>query len=681
MSAKEKKTEQKSIPTNRIVLPLLFIGFSIIMEIVCFIYFGFKSVDGTSLVIPKYFIFDLAIILIIAGVIFLCQNKVLQNIVYFFFISLQIILNIVNTTMYNIFGDILSYDAIFLMGEAATTLTVEYVDWWGVVINLIFLAVVIAVSVILRNHNKREFIFRRKFRWALILAIFVFTQGIGASLLAIQIGTLQTADAQESVIETSDEYLWDNFQFKLDAYKKFGHFGFYAKSIYNIAKSYLIKEDYSDIPAQIDAGYNEENPSATLYGDNLMVVLCESLEWYAIDQELTPTLYSLAYAQNENAISFTNFHGRNRTNISEGITLLGSMPRNTIINNAKQKGYTFDYALPKLFKSTATNLTTKANYFHQNNDTFYHRNNTHGASGLGFDDLYTYEDYTGESDFSWGKLLFMEDYEFSSNQIDNIFPTDCDRFLTYYASLSTHGEYTNEQPALKKYYSVIDDNWDSLAVDLDATCGEGTAERVKENSEVYRLFKHYKAGAIDLDRTVAMWIQELKDRGLHDNTTIVFFADHNAYASSLCYHMKGIEKTEYSSTKVNNIPMFIYSPHLSSEIGSGTNNVFCNTYDILPTICDLYGLPTNTTLFQGYSIYSDDIQYSFFASNLNGMFTDKLYSQNISEIYMPNGYVSDEEVRKFKEYANKYFEKQYLLEKIFTNGINGTINCSGAKKS
>lgn len=665
------KTKEKTISLNRIILPLIFIGFSILMEIVNYIYLGFRTIDGSLMIVPTYFMLDIAIILIISGIIFLCQNKVLQNIVFYFFVFLHVVLNIVNTTMYYIFGDILSYDLLFLGDEGMASLSMDLIDWWGVAINLIFFALTIVAGVLLKKYNKKTVVIKYSCAPALILAIFILSQSIGASLLAIQTSHLATASAEERVIENSDEYLWDNFQFKLDAYKKFGHFGFYAKSIVDVIENYIVKEDYVDISVLIDEGYQEENKDALLYGDNLMVVLCESLEWYALDPVLTPTLYSLAYGEDENAISFSNFYARNRTNISEGITLLGSMPRNTLPWNALANGQSFDYSLPKLFKSTATDKTTKTQYVHENYSSFYKRNVTHGINGIGFDELYTWEDYTGDYDFSWNDLKFVEDYEFSSNQIENIFPTDCDRFLTYYATISTHGTWLNEQENLKKYYPLIDDNWDELTSQLDITC-EGTAQRIEDDSELSMMYKHYKAGVMDLDRTVEMWLQELEERGLKDNTTILFFADHNTYISNLCYRMGGVSKTDFSNIDIYNIPMFIYSPHLASEIGNGINDVYCNTYDILPTICDLYGLPTNSTLFQGYSLYSDEIENSFFSSNLNGMFTQNIYSLNIKDIYTPNGVVSQEEIEKFKQNANRFYEKQNIIEKIYSNGINGT---------
>ena len=94
----------------------------------------------------------------------------------------------------------------------------------------------------------------------------------------------------------------------------------------------------------------------------------------------------------------------------------------------------------------------------------------------------------------------------------------------------------------------------------------------------------------------------------------------------------------------------------------------------MPTICDLYGLAYNKSLLFGYSVFSDEIENSFFASHLNGMFTNNIYSMNITDVFVVGDSVTEEEIDRFRENANKYFKKQEELEIIYTNGINGTID-------
>ena len=84
-------------------------------------------------------------------------------------------------------------------------------------------------------------------------------------------------------------------------------------------------------------------------------------------------------------------------------------------------------------------------------------------------------------------------------------------------------------------------------------------------------------------------------------------------------------------------------------------------------------MPYNKNLLHGYSIFSEEIEHSFFVSHLGGMFTDKLFSQNITDIYIADDSVTEYEIERFREDANRYYEKQAIMEILYLNGINGTI--------
>lgn len=658
------KIKEKEISTNNFILPFLFMVFAIIFEMANFLYLGFKTVDGSLMVLPSYFLFDLAIILMLAGLIYVVHNKIAMQIVYYFLLFVQCALNIANSTMYNIFGDILSFDLFYLGGEATSAITVDVIDWGGVFLNFAIFALIVTVTVLLVKKNKKTITIKNFSMPVIVLAFTILCWSMGLGLYETQQFTLSGAEAGQSEIESSDKYLWDNFQFKLDAFKKFGNYGFYTKSVLNLIFNGDASEDdieyYQDF---IDAGYQAENPDAPLYGDNLIVILCESMDWFAIDPYNTPTLYSIATGNN--SISFTGFHARNRTNNSEGIVLNGSTPRNISITEAFENGYNFDYALPKLFKATAASEDIVTTYVHQNTREFYNRDVTH-IDGLGFDYMYMIEDYTGaQQQEGWGK--WVTDFDFTSNLMDYILP-DTDRFMTFIATMSTHGPYTYRNPYYEEYYQTFEENFEQYSVWLK----ENTPFTIPENESDYQHFYYYKSAFIDLDRTVANLITELKERGLSDNTSIVLFADHNAYYHDLSLKVKGIEKADFQDTFAYNIPFMIYSPALTQGEGQVVDT-FCNTYDILPTICDIYGLPYNSNLLYGFSVFSDEIENSFFASHLNGMFTEDIYSLNISDIYIVGDDVTDEDIKRFNENANRFFKRQEELEIIYENGINGTI--------
>ena len=124
----KSESRVKLLSSNRLVLPCLFIIFAVILELVNFLYLGFTNSQGRLIGLPIYFLFDLAIIVMIAGVIYVSYNKIAMQILYYLFLSIQFIMNIVNSTMYYIFGDILSFDLLKLGAEATTAITADFID-------------------------------------------------------------------------------------------------------------------------------------------------------------------------------------------------------------------------------------------------------------------------------------------------------------------------------------------------------------------------------------------------------------------------------------------------------------------------------------------------------------------------------------------------------------------------
>ena len=663
----------KEVSTNRIYIPLLFVIFSIIFEFVNFAYLGFLDSNGNKMMFPSYFVFDLAIIIMIAGFLFLLSKNKVINTFFFIFLSLQLVFNVVNATMYKVFGDILSVDLLKLGEEAANAVTPEFIDWAGTFIHIGVFAVMVVIAAFVMKFNKRKMTIKNFATPVIAFAVFFFLEGFGMAALQLQTNSLPEASAYETEIEGSDKYLWKNFHFKIDAFKKFGHFGFYAKSILGIfTDESLSKEEVKAYQEYIDEGYVEADSSALLYGDNLVVVLCESMDLFAIDPIYTPTLWKIANGYN--SYVFTEFYARNRTNISEGIVLNGSMTKDFLFK-AYGDDYEFEYSLPHVFESVDTGKETTTSYVHANYASFYQRNKTHKDEKIGFDNIVTIEDYTGDQKYK--SFKWISDLSFTQNVMDYILPNDGSRFLTFFASVSTHGSYDWDNKYFTEYYKTYDEHFEEYKTWME----EETDFVMPTNSRDLGLFRRYKSSMMDFDKTIENLISEVEARGLSDNTSILLYADHHAYYHDLNYKIRGLKKSDFSSTYVNHIPMFLYSPHLLEEQGHSEGQFvdsFCNTYDILPTICDLYGLPSNTNMYQGYSIFSKDISKSVFSSNLSGMFTNKLFSMNISDVYITDESATEEDIKAFKENAARFYEKQRIIDIVYKNGINGNIKLKSA---
>lgn len=655
----KEKTKDKIVSTNRLVLPILFFVSAVVVDLANLFYLGLNG--GGIFGLPTYFLFDISIILMLSALIYVCQNKFLMFLLFFVFLGGQAIMGGVNATLFKMFGEILSFSLMKLGAEARAAFSMEMLDWGGIALNVALFVFFSSIAIMLIKFNKTTFAVNRKKLPFVVMAVFLVLEAGGFGIFQFQASNLQVASAEENQIQSSDKYLWENFQFKTDAYKKFGFFGFYVKDIVNHVFPKVVPEDLAKQYVQyIDDGHVDGNPNALLYEDNLIVILLESTDMFAIDPIYTPTLWKLWNGYH--SATFKNFYARNRTNNSEGITLLGSMPKDSALKDAFINGYEFQYSLPNLFKQSGSkNVVT--NYIHQNYSTFYDRSITHKTDGIGFDNMITLEKYTGDQEFKWGDWMFDKDY--FEGFVDELLPTDT-RFLTFFSTMSTHGGWTTKRTYFEKYYEIYDQH-----VEEYKTWFNESGFVFPEIEYDYNLLRNFKVGTMDLDATISMILEQLKVRGLEKNTSILMFTDHNTYINDLAFRMRGIDKSDFSNVNVNHIPAILYSPKLYDENGIEINS-FCNTYDLLPTLCDLYGMPSNNNLFLGYSVFSEEIENSFFASHLGGMFTDKIYSQNITDVVTMNENVTAEEIEKFRQCAVKYFEKQEKMEKIYYNGINGT---------
>ncbi|MBR1890614.1 MAG: hypothetical protein IJ817_02890, partial [Clostridia bacterium] len=148
---------------------------------------------------------------------------------------------------------------------------------------------------------------------------------------------------------------------------------------------------------------------------------------------------------------------------------------------------------------------------------------------------------------------------------------------------------------------------------------------------------------------------------LIDTTTIVMFADHNAYYQDLSYKIAGVGETD-TTKKAYNVPFVIYN----KKLGSGEQTVFCNTYDIFPTLCDLYGFKFNRNLAQGHSVFSDDIENSVFLSSMASIFDKNYYSltmQNVVKDTSEN--VGTADATSFKKKVSNFLIKQQKIENYY----------------
>lgn len=653
-------------------------------------------------VFPTYFWLDVAILCFVAAVIFIVPSFRAQTVMICLMLVLQVLLSIINHSLYGMSNMVFNLSMLNLLNEVGGVFTNEFLDYLFIV-GLIFIFIAECFVLVRLKKLKARQSFRLQTIVMLVL-IFCLSSGVSSNLYYIALDSFATVSpSDELYIYKDDSYLYDTQFISAKAFKKFGTFGFYYKNIANFVKvdpSMTEEEKEADLRENLETldGYFADGTwSGTLSpyegcdqimtgkfeGQNVVLVVVESGEWYAINREYTPTLYALA----SQGIAMTEYYARDKTNHSEAMSVLGSYPAKTENSIAPTLtdpngllDHNFAFALPNILQDGG--YTT--NYFHANVGSYYAREDTF-AEPYGFDNAYFLDTMNRLSGY-YSKNGFYDldrDSEMISQYLEEMEMRQAgdDAFFTMMMTITSHGHYndliengdytadlTPEEKAaladdyvtknLEPYYERIDGFPETYVDDKFAVAAEEDL-----SGDVYLRYKRYQAGMMDLDVGINRLIADLSQKGELDNTTFVFYADHNSYYTQQSYFMKGIPTTEYWNTAHYNIPFFIWSGscmdlsvdgalydgmtysnadanvtsaysgeyyyslnHSAAQenIGGIKIEKYCNSFDILPTVLDLLGYEYNTALYQGVNVFKDE--QSVFVSRESGMFSDYIYS-------------------------------------------------------
>ena len=662
LKQKNKIENKNKIGLNQILKPIIFLVLAIVLEIVNYSILGLKTFGKTNL-FPKYIFFDFGFWLIICGLLLACSKNWIANTIFYISIFVQLLLCAVNATLYSEFGYLFTWDMIGLALEAIDSFDISFVQISSALLYLGILIFIIALPLVIDKLCKnKKFDLHKLAKPIFCLICFICCFSLGTGTFGIQIATLGKAENEQYTEIESDLYLYQNMHIREEAFKRFGTCGFYVKNLYDLIAPKPGNKDKAKILEELKASVVKKNDQATLYGDNLIVIMMESYEWFAIDPYTTPNLWMLKTGESSStettvpnqAVVMNRYYANNKTNVSEDVALLGYMPN---VNNYTVKGtdtIATAYSLPNLFKK----LGYTANYFHNFEPTFYERNKTN--INIGFEKFYSIKDFKHENKgttfFDWNL-----EADFAEQFMNEIAPTD-KKFMSFYTTVSTHGTYDKENPRFSKYYATYDKHLDEIK-----SWFASQGYKYPESAEEQQILRLYKSAAIDTDAMIGKLFKHLNQNNLTEKTTVVLYADHNSYFHDLTYKIKKTDKSDLSELFTHNIPLMIYSEKLSAKLSSNTVSAFCNNYDIYPTICELFGLEHNTMFTQGYNIFSTKISNSMHYSYLTGYYSETYYSKNMVEFkkYKTNSTTS---LDKFKENVCAFYRKQKKLEAIYHGG-------------
>ena len=587
-------------------------------------------------------------------------------------------------------------------------------------------------------------------RWYAVPSVLVVMLGLGITLYSNNKGFEE--DVQAKLYRSSEA-----------SYCEYGAVGNFINEF--IKGSFFAKVNLGDEQQLEDYIYNTDNIYTTNFATdekfNVVTVLVESLEWHAFTQNLSMyinghdinypqtvdsktytsaeqvlrELYPNLYKFYDSSIVMTNFYSREKTDISENLSFLGSYPTNAYVN--------YDFGNNEMATTMANTLKgldedITCNSFHNGSYTYYNRNKELISAGF---DSYTATEQMkdkGMIDYS-AKGERNLDKDMIDTCADDMFPTD-KRFYTYITSITMHGQYTyRKNLAERGYYDKLNK--------FGITEQKGNSFNAFNHNNFY----YYCACVMEFDYALGEIMEQLNNRvdkngtKLIDNTILLLFGDHNTYYSSLSNYVKDIQDTNDDNyTNLFRVPCMVYYPKMQNIVNylnttmvdevanvltaqygdvmdtstilnkarekvasrykiTKTNNgvqilvkKFMCTADILPTLFDLCGINVYGNLYFGHSVF--DVEVSVLYSRAYDMFiTDSIYfvslnnikyiRQNVTENDVALSYADlldydqEEHINQVEKECKILLEKLSVCNRIFYNDYFARNNINDSSKT
>ena len=749
---------------KKILSSALFFSLAIVIECYMFATIGWGA-------FPVYALFDIGIILFISFIVFACPSTKASNSIICVVLGFEILICYTNIIIKTAMNTVFAIKMLNLAGETAAVLRFDMFPWAPLIFYGIVVAVLAGSLVFLSripiNENKKSVFFKHVLRFSVAIGL-----SLSMFMYSIQTLFLQKAylmgdnylyntfsDSQQSLRKFGVYTYYCEDLLRL-IYKPSPLFEISKKDV----EKYLATETYDPKDSPL---WNIANGK-----QNIFVIMAESFEWYPISKELTPVLYALAngYDFGENAsrlydiydfanecedgtlyrkdylydedglcigakdaapaiysddynntygLTLINYYSKAKTDYSEDSVILGNYPFNQsyveYLSFSKSGLYNnvgYDFTLPSALKDSGYIDEGQAWYFHTYMQKFYGRNTL--IPMFGFDKTTFYEDFTKNENIEKDALLShaIRDSEvmryYASDFVHE--NEDSDKpWLSFFTTVTTHGEYITYNPRLYKNYVFLDH------VDYAGKSETTTLEQMANESgtkaarEFWRsttgMAATYLAGCLDTEYMVARLIDKLVQTNQFNKTTIVFYADHNGYYNQLDLLYKSYyynpDYTDYSEFRIDyidgkldlgaydkysserySVPAFIYSTALNESVCGTVVDEHDNTqklqyiekftcaFDILPTILTICGVEYNPHYYLGYPVMCPIVQdgeivelgSKVIISHTGGYFNNYIFSEDgVHANYL----IENASMKQFYNDCVQQLEKWYYITALY----------------
>lgn len=315
-------------------------------------------------------------------------------------------------------------------------------------------------------------------------------------------------------------------------------------------------------------------------GKNLILITAEAFSPYVISRDLTPTLYKLTHE----GFVFTDYYqpawGQSTTG-GEFAVMTGLIP--TWINgNVSFYTSSTDY-MPLSLGHQLGALGYDCRAWHNNYFAYYDRDKTH--PNLGYEYVGTGNGL--ELEVGGGGYWPYSDKEMMEKTVDTYLTNYVDHgtpFHAYYMTVSGHANWGWGQ-----YMSALH---------------RQEAEQAYPNAST--TVQAYIAANLEVEYALRYLYQRLDEAGALEDTVICLTADHYPYAmvddtADYYQELSGKNDTEKDISRYRNT-WLLWCGSMEEPVTVSTP---CTAVDILPTLCNLFGLEYDSRLLSGRDVLDD----------------------------------------------------------------------------
>lgn len=535
----------------------------ILMDLLTRIFSSEISFYSITSISPR--LFSLAYMILFIGIIINSKkkySKIIYSVIFALFFILFMVQNVYYSTMHNFFG----FSLLSLASEGSSYL-LDTIKKCNILVYIVALFILATFIVAIKMFPKRVSYNRKKIAW--ISVIFLILHIIAKMALG----------------SANFELTWDTWRNPRNVYNNFNDSnkcmalaGLYEYTLRDFYITYIKptpKKSETENKFLMDAFSNNSDSSyknkytGKFKNKNVIFIQMEGIDSWLFNKENMPTTYKLL----DNSINFTNhysfYNGGGSTFNSEFCVNTGYTSPFTYPTNAySMNKNTFPYTLANLMNQQ--NYSVKA--FHMNNREYYNRGINY--SNWGYEQYYGLED-TGD----YNNTDYYLDRELILNEKFNekLFPTT-EHFVDYIITYSNHVPFSSNSGVCRQLLEL--DYADKIAKMTQSEKNDFFNNlNMDEESCMKRQVK-------ETDYMVELLLMSLKEKGLYDNTVIVFFTDHYLFTASDELLAKYKDK---SNNLINHTPFFIWSADMKKEeVKKVTTQL-----NILPTMLNLLGISYN----------------------------------------------------------------------------------------